>query len=147
MIPSLAYYVMALRNDFIDYCNKKLQEIGLTQGQILFLIYIGKHDQCSPKELAKNLQMDNGHATRTISKLVEQDFIIQTLNEKDKRSHMLSLTTKGKDAYKTSYDLFSQWDQEILKNVPIQEKEQLLKLMADLAQHKSIRNFTENKEK
>lgn len=129
MYTSLAYYVTSLRKDFVDYCNKSLSNIGLSQGQLYFLIYVGKHPSCSPKELAKALNMDIGHTARTIYKLEENNFLIQKQNPNDRRGRVLQLTEKGKDAFELSYDLFKQWDKEILQNLSDEEQDIVFSLM------------------
>ena len=129
MYTSLAYYISSLRKDFVDYCNKCLASIGLSQGQVYFLIYIGKHPNCSPKELAKALNMDTGHTARTIYKLEEDNFLIQGQNPNDKRARILKLTEKGEEAFKLSYDLFKDWDKEVLKELSDKEKDTILSLM------------------
>ena len=134
MVPSFAYYMTLLKRDFVDFCNDKLQSIGLSKGQVLFLIYIGKHPDCSQKELANDLDIDHGHATRTIYKLVENGFITQRRNVEDKRAHILSLTDKGTSAFQTSYDLFHEWDALILKDLANEQQTQLIQYMKQLVQ-------------
>lgn len=137
MVSSFAYYIMKLKRDFVDFCNERLQKIGLSQGQLLFLIYIGKHEYCSPKELANALHMDSGHATRTIVKLVESGFILQTLNPNDKRAHILTLTKKGKEAFCISHELFKEWDEKMLSDVSIEQRQELMLIMETLVHHKA----------
>ena len=49
MFDTFAYLITSLRKDFTEFCNEKLQEMGLTQGLLFFILYAGKHPQCSPK--------------------------------------------------------------------------------------------------
>lgn len=58
MFDTFAYLITSLRKDFTEFCNEKLQEMGLTQGLLFFILYAGKHPQCSPKELTEALHMD-----------------------------------------------------------------------------------------
>ena len=48
MTQSLAYYVTWLRRDFTEYCGRRLQEVGLSQG-LLFFIQMCIRDSSSPK--------------------------------------------------------------------------------------------------
>lgn len=136
MIPSFAYYTMLLRNEFVAYCNEKLQEIGLTHGQLFFILYVGKHKDCAPKILAKDLHMDSGHATRTILKLEEHGFLRQTVNETDRRAHLLRLTEKGNQAFQLSHDLFNQWDELVQSKLTLDERESLMTMMQAMVSEK-----------
>lgn len=106
-----------------------MQKHHLTQGQLFFLLYIGKHPQCSPKELATQLQLDSGHTTRALTKLENHQWIVQEVNPRDKRARLLSLTQKGQEIFQLSHDFFYQWDQMILKDLSSQEAELLMTLL------------------
>lgn len=132
MTQSLAYYVTWLRRDFTEYCGRRLQEVGLSQGLLFFILYVGKHPGCSPKALAEALRMDFGHVARSLSKLEQAGFIRQEQNPRDRRAHLLRLTDRGQAAFSLSYDLFDEWDREILGKIGDSDREQLLELLGQL---------------
>lgn len=134
MTRSLAYYVTMLRRDFTEYCGQKLQEIGLSQGLLFFILHIGKHPGCSPKGLGEALKMDSGHVARSLVKLVQAGFIFQEQNQKDRRAHILRLTAKGEEAFELSHALFFQWDREILQGMGEKDQELLFGLLERLMQ-------------
>lgn len=37
MFDTFAYLITSLRKDFTEFCNEKLQEMGLTQGLLFFI--------------------------------------------------------------------------------------------------------------
>ena len=43
--------ILSLDRDFSDYAARRMQELGLNFGQIYFIIYVGKHPDCSPAVL------------------------------------------------------------------------------------------------
>ena len=132
MNQSLAHFVTLLRKDFIDYCNQRLLEVGISQGLLYFVRYVGKHPDCSPKELAQALHMDIGHTTRSLSKLKQEGLIIQTVNPCDRRAHTLRLTTTGESVYGLSHQLFTQWEEEMLAALSEEERIQLMALLQKL---------------
>ncbi|MBD7914788.1 MarR family transcriptional regulator [Clostridium sp. Sa3CUN1] len=140
MIDSLSFYISYLRKNFTDFCSEKLSEIGVTYGQVFIIIYIGKNECCSPKDISKALNLDAGHLNRTLSKLIESDFILQTKNENDKRANILTLTSKGQEVFKRSYSLFDEWDDLVLSSFTNDERDQLMKLIkkAVLSENKNI---------
>lgn len=114
MVNSLAYYITLLQRDFADYCNRELQALGLSQGQLFFLLYVGKHLDCSPGELAAALHMDTGHVTRTLCKLEQGGFLRQEINRADRRGRVLRLEERGEAAYRVSHELFTRWDGAVM---------------------------------
>lgn len=133
MVNSLAYFLMMLRKQFTDYCNQRMHELGLSQGQLFFILYVGKHPGCSPKELALNLHMDTGHVTRSLVKLEQAGFLSQKSNIKDRRSRLLCLTEKGNEAFRISHEVFYDWDCQAMACLGQEERKLLLELLADIA--------------
>ena len=133
LIDSLSFYISFLRKNFTEFCSEKLSEIGVTYGQVFIIIYIGKNQACSPKDISKALNLDAGHLNRTLSKLIENDFILQTKNENDKRANIVTLTSKGHEVFKRSYSLFDEWDDLVLSSFTENEKEELMKLIKKVA--------------
>lgn len=133
MTQTFAYYIMLLERDFKRYCGLRLQEMGLTQGLLYFILYIGNHPGCSPRELGQALHMDGGHVGRSLLRLDAGGFICQEQNPRDRRAHILNLTEQGMAAFQVSHDLFHQWDQEILKEMKPAAKQLLLVLTEQAA--------------
>lgn len=133
MTGSFSSLVSALRKEFVDYSNQKLQEIGLSQGLLYFILYIGKHPGCSPKELGQALRMDVGYTARSLSRLEQTGFIRQEQNPRDKRAHILYLTDSGESAFQYSKGLFSDWEEQVLSVLTSEEQETLMTLLARLA--------------
>lgn len=132
MISSFAHYVSLLRKDFTDYCARRLSEAGLSQGQLYFILYVGRHPDCSPRMLAEALHMDGGHTARSLAKLEQGGFLVQKQDPRDRRAHVLHLTERGDNAFRLSYDLFAQWDNTVLGDFTPEERTQLMALLTRL---------------
>lgn len=132
MEKTLANTVMALRRDFVEYCRGELQEWGISQGLLYFIIYIGKRPRCSLSDLSLGLEMDTGHTTRSIEKLVKIGFVTREKDVRDSRVRVLNLTPKGEQVFERSHRLFEEWDQTILKKISAQDRETLFRILGTL---------------
>ena len=74
LISTLSYYTTELYKEFAAYTTEKLHELGLNFGQMYFIIYVGKHPECTPSELTSALKLDWGHSQRSVAKLAEDGF-------------------------------------------------------------------------
>ena len=99
MEQTLAFYINLLRGDFTQFCAQRLKELGLSQGLLYFLLYVGRHPGCSAGELASVIGADSGHTTRSVEKLVQQGFMTRTRSQQDKRAVVLELTEQGREAF------------------------------------------------
>lgn len=129
---SFAFYISVLRKYFVSYCTNKMNELGVTYGQLFVLIYISKKGECSPKDITEYLKLDAGHLNRIITKLIEKDLITQRKNINDRRSNIVSLTDKGLLIVKESQKLFYEWDKEILSEIDDNSRKELMNLMKNI---------------
>lgn len=136
MQNTLSYFTNILNKEFSEFCNEKLQELDLSKGLLYFILYIGKHPDCSPGNLSQDLHFDSGHTTRSIDKLVKSGFVIRNKSENDKRAYILQLTEKGQQAFISSYSLFSQWDEKIFENISKEDRKELILLMKKIVKTK-----------
>ena len=99
---TLAYAVSQLRADFVAFSSRKLEALGITQGLLYFVLYIGRHPGCTPSDLSAALHADSGHTTRSIHKLEETGFVIRKAHPTDRRASVLELTDKGRQTMEAS---------------------------------------------
>lgn len=122
--------VLWLHKDFSAYAAQQLQALGLNFGQIYFIIYVGKHPDCTPSALTSDLHLDWGHSHRSLSKLEEDGFLTR---QKQGRSYHLHLTEKGDAAFGVCHQVLFDWDAQHLQGLGEDEKKQLLHLLQKAA--------------
>ena len=96
MFSTLAYYTTVFYRSFVAYTSTRLQQLGLNFGSLFLVIYVGKHSGCSQAELTEALGLDWGYSQRSITRLVEDGFLIR---EKVGRAYRLTLSSKGQQAF------------------------------------------------
>lgn len=132
---TLAYAVSQLRADFVAFSSRKLEALGITQGLLYFVLYIGRHPGCTPSDLSAALHADSGHTTRSIHKLEETGFVIRKAHPTDRRASVLELTDKGRQTMEASRGMFAEWDAYLLEQVPEDQCQQLRELLQTLLPH------------
>ena len=132
MKKTLAYYSTVLYKEFLSYTQKELYKINLNYGALPFVLYIGKHPQCSPSELTAALRADWGHSQRSITKLEKEGFILRERSREGSRNYHLSLTEKGEQAFGISHQVFQVWDEKKLDVLEPEEKEELFRILSKL---------------
>ena len=58
---------------------------------------------------------------------------MQERNPADRRARMVTLTEEGEKVFRASYDLFAQWDEEVLKDLTPSQKAELMGTMKKIA--------------
>ena len=124
--------ILTLNKRFSTYTTQRLQELGLSFGLMYFVIYVGKHPDCSPSELTKDLHLDWGHSQRSLIRLAEDGFLTR---EKVGRSY---LTEKGETAFAVCHQVFYDWDARNLNGLTAEEQRQLLSLLQKATRKESV---------
>ena len=122
LISTLSYYTTELYKEFAAYTTEKLHELGLNFGQMYFIIYVGKHPECTPSELTSALKLDWGHSQRSVAKLAEDGFLI-----KEKKSPL------GKQAFDVCHQVLFDWDATKLTGLTNEEQQLLLNLLCKIS--------------
>ncbi|MDY2657239.1 MAG: MarR family transcriptional regulator [Candidatus Limiplasma sp.] len=126
MFQTSAYYLSVLYKDFYAYAGARLHPLGLNNGLVFFIIYVGKHPGCTPSEMTKALHADWGHSQRCITRLVDEGFLTK---DKEGRSYHLHLTETGRQVFEVSHQLFYDWDKQKLSELTEAERKTLLDLL------------------
>ena len=131
MKDTMAFHIMALHRDFLAYTTESLKELGLSFGQMPFILYAGKHPGCTQADLTRVLKLDWGYSQRSITKLADAGFIRKEYDEK-KACNCITLTEKGQNVFTASHDVFRSWDQRKTASLSESEQQTLLALLAKL---------------
>ena len=117
------------------YAGARLHPLGVKNGLVFFVIYVGKHPGCTPAELTKTLRVDWGYSQRCITKLVENGFLTK---EKAGRRYQLDLTEKGREAFAISHQVFFDWDEKRLAVLTEEERQTLFALLRKLTPGREV---------
>ena len=134
MMHALSYYSVLLYRDFAAYTSGRLQELGLSQGLMFLLLYVGRRPGCTQSELTKALGLDWGYGQRSTLKLVEDGFL---LREKEGRAYCLRLSEKGENAFRVCHEVFFDWDRQALDGLSEEKQTCLLDLLKKVKEKKA----------
>ena len=119
---NLSRLISILHNQKNSYMNVQLKEFGLSHGQAITLKIIYEENNIKQEDLNKRLQIDKSAVTR--------------ISKEDKRNHVLSLTSKGKELYPKIKDVIKETTEMMIKDIDQNElillEELLLKMKMNL---------------
>ena len=129
---NLSRLISILHNQKNSYMNVQLKEFGLSHGQAITLKIIYEENNIKQEYLNKRLQIDKSAVTRILKTLEDKGFIIKKTSKEDKRNHVLSLTSKGKELYPKIKETTEMMIKDIDQNELILLEELLLKMKMNL---------------
>lgn|SRR5699024_2225654 len=79
--------------------NIEFKELDLAKGQFVYLVRIYENPGIIQEKLAEMLKIDRTSASRAISNLEKNGFILKKSDENNKKNKLLFVTKKGEDLY------------------------------------------------
>lgn len=126
---NIAKYISEIQRMGNIFFLKELSHLGLGYGQFNFLMELYKKDGVRQEDLSINLKIDKGTTARAVKKLELEEYIIRVHDEKDKRAYRIFLTEKGMEHKNNIYKVAKTWEENLTKNLTIEEKEIMLRLL------------------
>lgn len=120
------------------YYANKLASYQIGCGQQFFLLQIFMNPGMNLQELASFGHYDKATATRAVSKLQEEGYVLTETGAGDKRMREIYLTEKAKPVVEKTWECVDDWEEMILKGFTKEERdvaEKLLIRMADNARN------------
>ena len=83
------------------FLDRVLKKYELSSGSISYIFILEKNEGISQNKLSKEVGNDKSMSARTITKLIELDFVYKKQDERDSRAYKLYLTAKDKELIPT----------------------------------------------
>ena len=80
-----------------NYLDRILKKYELSSGSIPYIFTLEKNEGISQSKISKEIGNDKAMSARTITKLIELNFVHKTQDERDSRAYNLYLTEKAKE--------------------------------------------------
>lgn len=111
--------------------------LSLSRGQLRLLILLYNNPNLSPGSVADALRVPKANVTGIIEFLVRRGFVMREPDQRDRRSHTLRLTKKGRVEFEQLRDWNLDRTRNVLKRIPLDDLETLargLEIMLAAAQ-------------
>lgn len=123
-----------------NYLRPCLSEIGLEIGQPKMISYLAKNGPCRQKELADYFEIDSAAVSRMIDTLEKGGFVVRKIDEESRRSNLIELTEKGRQAHVKWRDYCCNMEKIMLRNFSEEEKSQFSEYLS-----RAYKNFRDEK--
>nr|WP_319487654.1 MarR family transcriptional regulator [uncultured Caproiciproducens sp.] len=119
------------------YIHRAAAENNIFFGQLPILEYVEKHDRCTQRELAEQLQVSAPSITTSVKRMQKTGLLQKAADENDLRCTRITITEKGKKLSQQSRRAFDAVDARMFVGFADEECEQfrgyLNRLIANIA--------------
>jgi anaerobic ribonucleoside-triphosphate reductase activating protein len=118
--------ISALYRNIQKYFDKTMARYDIGSGQLIFLFLINEHEGITMNEVSRFGEVDKGTTTKSIQKLIEQDYVQARTDENDRRVKRLYTTQRAGEIMSTLYDLRNECRLKLGMNADFDQFETLL---------------------
>jgi DNA-binding MarR family transcriptional regulator len=118
-----------LARDIDLYLSKKLDKYNMGSGQFKIFINIAKNEGICQDKLAEKLGVDKTTITKSIKKLIENNYVIREKDEKDKRYYKLYISEKGRKIHPEIKNILDKINKELTLKFSENEKDLFFKFI------------------
>ncbi|MBO7703309.1 MAG: anaerobic ribonucleoside-triphosphate reductase activating protein [Solobacterium sp.] len=97
--------ISALYRNVQKYFDKTMAKYDIGSGQLIFLFLINEQEGITMNEVSRIGEVDKGTTTKSIQKLIEQDYVQARVDENDRRVKRLYTTERAGAIMNELYDL------------------------------------------
>ncbi len=123
-------YEMKKKCAYID--QQLMDELNLSQSELLFFSSLDSCKLINSNELAKNMGLSASRVSRVVDKLVVGGYLDRDIDSSDRRAITLCLTTKGKEIKAMIDRERTQCEEKLLKVIPNEELEKLRQIIGKI---------------
>jgi DNA-binding MarR family transcriptional regulator len=109
-----------------------LQPLGLNLSRYRSLSVIATFEPCAMSELAEYTAIDRTTLTRVVDHLVDDALVARATPPQDRRQVVLTLTDKGRDAYRGSVKAIYRLNRQLLEGLPEDEMRRVARALAQV---------------
>ena len=112
------------------------------------MLFLSCKEKITMQELGEELHVTKPRVTALVGELLEKDFVVQSIDEKDKRKKYLSLSEKGIECIELHRKAYEEWFKSMWDKFDAREKEafNILLTKTNLVLREELQDKEENNE-
>lgn len=124
--------VANIRNLLKNRLEKDLKEYNVSPTESIIIRRLCEKDNLTQKELAKDTYFQQSSLTLIIDKLEKKGMVERRAKKNDRRAYLVCITNKGKELEQILKDTSRKVEEEALKGVDKETKEQLIEILKNI---------------
>ncbi|MBW4891049.1 MarR family winged helix-turn-helix transcriptional regulator [Mucilaginibacter sp. HMF5004] len=125
----LSLQVMLAHKSYHQFLLKCFKDIDVYQHLQVIMLLNRIGGRCTQKELCTNLQVEKSYMTSIIEALIQKGYVFSDVNFKDRRSKMISLTTKAAELAQTVTSQMEMFTESMGEHLTWQEKHNCIRAL------------------
>ena len=121
MIPEHVNYLMNLLKSYEMFFRKNMENLDINIGEIPILMEIYTNEGLNQIDLVRQFHVTEANISKITKNLLIKGLITKTIDAENNTKKILLLTEDGKKTCQILLDIFDQWKDATIGNIPTDE--------------------------
>ena len=121
MIPEHVNYLMNLLKSYEMFFRKNMENLDINIGEIPILLEIYANEGLNQIDLVRRFHVTEANISKTTKNLLIKGLITKTIDAENNTKKILLLTEDGKKTCQILLDIFDQWKDATIGDIPTEE--------------------------
>lgn len=127
--------ISVLYRNIQKYFDHVLAPYEIGAGQVIILMVINENTGITMQEVSQLCEIDKGTCTKSVNRLIDQEYVQMRVDEKDRRIRRLYTTDRAADIVRKLYDYRNQYRHFLSRNADFDMFEKELDVICDNARN------------
>ena len=133
IITEQVNYLMNLLKSYEMFFRKNMEKLDISIGEIPILMEIYTNDGLNQIDLVRQFHVTEDNISKTTKNLLIKGLITKTIDAENNTKKILLLTEDGKEACQVLLDIFDQWKEATMGDIPKDEMLAFIKTLKKLS--------------
>ena len=133
IVPEHVNYLMGLLKSYEFFFRKNMENIDINIGEIPILLEIYANEGLNQIDLVRRFHVTEANISKTTKNLLIKGFITKTIDAENNTKKILLLTEDGKEVCQILLNIFDQWKNATLGDIPADEMKSFSKTLKRLS--------------
>ncbi|WP_295616608.1 MarR family winged helix-turn-helix transcriptional regulator [uncultured Methanobrevibacter sp.] len=134
-IPEHLNYLLNLTKSYEAYFKKNMDTTDINIGEILILLEIYNNEGLNQIDIVKKFHVTEANISKTTKNLLVKGLIIKKIDVENNTKKLLFLTDKGQEACEKLLGIFKNWNEEVIKDIPMDELIKFSEILSRLSEN------------
>ena len=134
-IPEHLNYLLNLTKSYEAYFKKNMDTTDINIGEILILLEIYNNEGLNQIDIAQKFHVTEANISKTTKNLLVKGLIIKKIDVENNTKKLLFLTDKGQEACEKLLGIFKNWNEEVIKDIPMDELIKFSEILSRLSEN------------
>ncbi len=124
-----ARYIWLVNKNGLVYIAYQLKKFNIGSGQLPLMMMLYNRESLNQEEISRLLNMDKGATTKSVVKLIKENYIERKIDPVDKRMYRIFLTEKAHKIKNQIVKIAEDWQDIILNGFSKKDKNSILEIL------------------